>query len=160
MAPGRAIELVHEARLAGSAERIWPFISDPELLPRWFTFAASFEALEGEGLGRRQRMHARWRDQDSEVDQVVTAFEPPRLISWRHEAERLDGKPAPRFASETNFSIELVPDGANTVVRLRGAQVPASYMRGLAIRVFGGRETIREMGRSLARLAVLLEGGE
>ena len=33
-----------------------------------------------------------------------------RRLAWRHLAERLDGKPAPRFAASTDFSIELAPD--------------------------------------------------
>jgi uncharacterized protein YndB with AHSA1/START domain len=154
----KTIALSLEGPVAAEPERVWPFVAEPELLVRWFTFAKRFEVLEGEGLGRRQRIHGRWRDQDSEIDQVVTDFEPPRLIAWRHEAERLGGKPAPRFAKETRFAIELIPEGAATIVRLRGEQVPASYLRGLAIRHFGGRETLRQMDEALARLTILIEG--
>jgi uncharacterized protein YndB with AHSA1/START domain len=153
------IALAREARIEASPERIWTMVSEPELMTRWFTFAKRVEVLEGEGLGRRQRMHSRWREQDSEVDQVVTEFDPPRRIAWRHESERLDGKPAPRFAAETRFAIELEPDGAATNVRLRGEQVPASRLRAWAIRRYGARQTQAQMDDSLVRLAILAEGG-
>lgn len=156
--PGRPIELALDARVRGIPARIWPLVSEPEMLTVWFAFAERFELLEGEGEGRRQRLHSRWRDQDSEVDQVVTDFEPPRLIAWRNVAERLDGEPVSRFASETRFAIELRAEGPNTIVTLRGSQVPSTPWRGLLIRRFGSRETLKLMERSLARLVLLVEG--
>src|ERR671930_2742247 len=98
------------------------------------------QLLAGEGVGRRQRIHGRWGKKQSEIDQLVTAYEPERLLEWRHEAERLDGKPAPRFAKETRFSIRLEPDGGKTRVVLHSRQEPASAVRGLVIRAFGRRE--------------------
>lgn len=153
----RPIELALDARVRGIPARIWPLVSEPQMLTAWFAFAERFEVLEGEGKGRRQRLHSRRRDMDSEVDQVVTDFEPPRLIAWRNVAERLGGEPAPRFASETRFAIELRADGPNTIVTLRGSQVPSTRWRGLLIRRFGSRETLKLMERSLARLVLLAE---
>lgn len=154
-----AIELAVDGRVAGVPARVWPLVSDPRELERWFAFATRVEVLEGQGLGRHQRLHSRRRDLDSEIDQQVTEFEPPRLIAWRNEAARLDGEPAPRFAAETRFAIELQADGPNTIVTLRGAQVPSSGSRALMIRLFGRRETMRLMETSLARLAIICEGG-
>jgi uncharacterized protein YndB with AHSA1/START domain len=154
------ITVAREASIDASAERIWNFVSDPELMSRWFALAERMEILEGEGLGRRQRMYAKSRGRDSEADQVVTRWEPPLLIAWRQEAERVDGKPTPRYATETRFSIELDPEGASTMVRLRGDQVPSSFMRGLAIRRFGVRQAMRLMEDSLVRLAILAEAGQ
>jgi hypothetical protein len=84
----------------------------------------------------------------------VTDWEPARRIAWRHEAERLDGRPAPRFAAETLFSIELAeePGGAGTRVRLRSRQLPASRARGLVMRLFGSREIGQKLDESLERL--------
>jgi hypothetical protein len=107
-------------------------VSDVERLADWFAFADSAESLEGSpGVGQRRRMHGSWGKKKSEIDQQVTDWEPARRIAWRHEAERLDGKPAPRFAAETLFSIELAeePGGAGTRVRLRSRQLPASRAR-------------------------------
>jgi hypothetical protein len=68
-------------------------------------------------------------------------------------AERLDGKPAPRFARSTEFRITLEPHDGQTLVRLRSRQEPASAVKGLVMRLFGGREVAQQMQRSLTRLA-------
>jgi len=116
--------------------------------------------LEGEGVGRRQRMHGHWGRKRSEIDQVVVEHDAPRRLAWRHEAERLDGKPAPRFAASTRFTITLEPDGAGaTRVHLRSEQEPASALRGLVIRLFGRREVAQKLEESLDRLAARFVAG-
>jgi uncharacterized protein YndB with AHSA1/START domain len=146
------IEIVREEVVPASPAQLWPLVDDPARLPEWFTFADRAELLEGEGAGRRQRIYGHWGKKRSEVDQQVVDYEPGRLLSWRHEQERLDGKPAPRFARETRFEIRLEPEGENTRVRLRSRQEPASALRGLVIRAFGKREVAGHMERSLERL--------
>jgi hypothetical protein len=81
--------------------------------------------------------------------------DPPRRLAWQHEAERLDGKPAPRFAASTTFTMTLDPDPAGagaTRVRLHSQQEPASALRGLVIRLFGRREVAQKLDESLDRL--------
>jgi uncharacterized protein YndB with AHSA1/START domain len=95
------IEIARERNIPAPAARVWEVVAEAERLPEWYARAASAEVLEGAGLGRRQRVHGQWHGQSSEIDQVITAFEPARLLEWRHEAERLGGQPAPRFATET-----------------------------------------------------------
>jgi Polyketide cyclase / dehydrase and lipid transport len=112
------------------------------------------EVLEGpDGTGQRRRQHGHWGGRRSEVGQVVTRWEPGRALAWRHEAERLDGKPAPRFAASTDFTIELVPEGGGRSVRLQSAQQPAGPVRGLVIRAFGRREVAQSLRDSLERLS-------
>jgi uncharacterized protein YndB with AHSA1/START domain len=149
------IEVVVAGRVAAPPEVVWPLVTDPARLPEWFAFAERVEVLEGEGVGQRRRQHGHWGKRESAIDQEITAWEPPRRLAWRHVAERLDGKPAPRFAAETEFSIELEPDGAGTQVRMRSAQVPASRPRGLVMRAFGEREVRGRLEQSLAALAAL-----
>jgi uncharacterized protein YndB with AHSA1/START domain len=149
------IEVIQQRSVPAPPEVVWPLVSDPARLPEWFAFAERVEVLDGEGVGQRRRQHGHWGRRESAIDQEVTAWEPPRRLAWRHLAERLDGKPAPRFAAETEFSIELEPDGAGTRVRMRSAQVPASRPRGLVIRAFGRREVRGAMEKSLAALAGL-----
>jgi uncharacterized protein YndB with AHSA1/START domain len=147
------IEVTAERSIAATPDAVWPLVSDPDRLPEWFTFAERVEVLEGEGEGQRRRQHGHWGKRRSEVDQVITRWEPPRALAWRHEAERLNGKPAPRFAATTDFTIELAPDGAGTRVRLRSAQEPAGPVRGLVIRAFGRREVATALNESLEKLA-------
>lgn len=106
-------------------ERVWPLVDDVGRLPEWFTFAERAELLGGVGVGRRQRIYGRWGRRRSEVDQRVVEHAPPRRLAWVHDAERLDGKPAPRFAAETRMTIDLVPVASGTRVTLESSQVPA-----------------------------------
>jgi uncharacterized protein YndB with AHSA1/START domain len=149
------IEVVVEGSVPAPPEAVWRVISDPARMPDWFAFGERFEVLEGEGVGQRRRMHGHWGKKASEIDQELTAWEPPRGLAWRHLAERLDGRPAPRFAADTEFSIEIVADGDGSRVRMRSAQVPASALRGLVIRAFGRREVRGALQRSLAALQAM-----
>ena len=150
------IEVIAERTLDAPPERVWPLVSDPDALPRWFGFADRVEVLEGEGAGQLRRQHGHWGKKHSEVDQELTAFDPERRLAWRHLAERLDGKPAPRFAASTDFSIELAPEADGTRITLRSAQVPASRPRGLVMRAFGRRELATTLARSLDALEAQL----
>jgi uncharacterized protein YndB with AHSA1/START domain len=151
------IEVVAERTVPAPPETVWPLVADPEQLPRWFGFAERVEVLEGEGAGQRRRQHGHWGSKPSEVDQELTAFDPPRRLAWRHLAERLNGKPAPRFAASTDFTIDLIPEDGGTRVRLSSAQVPASRLRGLVMRAFGRRELEGTLRKSLDALEAELK---
>lgn len=133
-------------------EAVWQLVSSVEHLPEWLTFAEAAETLEGEGNGRLHRIHGHWGRQRSEVDQRITSWDPPRQLEWRHEAERLDGKPAPRFARDTRFQVRLEPDGEGTRVTLESVQVPASALKGLAMRLLSRRSLAGAYEQSLRRL--------
>jgi len=152
------IEVMREREIPAAPEDLWPVVSDPARLADWFAFAEGAEVIEGEpGVGQRRRMHGSWGRKKSEIDQRIVEWEPPSRLAWEHEAERLDGKPAPRFAAETRFSIKLEPAGGRlTRVRLTSRQVPASKPRGLVIRAFGKREVGGKLDGSLERLAALV----
>jgi uncharacterized protein YndB with AHSA1/START domain len=142
-----------EARIEATPDAIWPVLDDPAVMGEWFSFADRMELVEGSGLGRRQRLHGPWGRKRSEIDQEVTAYEPPKRFAWRHLAERLDGTPAPRFAAETVFTIELEPDGDDgTRVTMESRQTPASAARGLVMRLFGKREIAQHVDKSLTAL--------
>ena len=154
------IEVHEQGTVAAAPHALWPLVSEPARLPEWFTFAERVEVLEGEGVGQRRRQHGHWGSKPSEVAQRITAWDPPRRLAWCHEAERLAGKPAPRFAASTDFEIVLEPagDGATTV-SLRSVQEPASALRGAVIRLFGRRDVAQHLRRSLARLGELAGSG-
>jgi len=129
------IVIARERSIPAPGARIWKVVAKTERLPDWYARAGSVEVLEGSGLGRRQRLRSQWRGQDSEVDQVITAFEPEHLLEWRHEAERLGGQPAPRFATETIVRIELRADGPHgTRVAVESRQQPADAEKEHAMR--------------------------
>jgi uncharacterized protein YndB with AHSA1/START domain len=138
--------------VAAPPEQIWGLVDDPTAMGEWFAFADRMELVAGEGAGRKQRLHGHWGKKRSEIDQEVVLHDPPHRFGWRHEAERLDGKPAPRFAAETLFTIELEPDGDGTLVRMESRQTPAGPIRGLVMRLFGGREVGQRLDESLEAL--------
>jgi uncharacterized protein YndB with AHSA1/START domain len=151
------IDVSASRTLPAPPEAIWPLLDDPERMGEWFAFAERFEVLEGQGVGRRQRMHGRWGKKRSEIDQVLVAHDPPHRLAWRHEAERLDGRPAPRFAASTQFTATLEADPAGTRVTLRSEQEPASRLKGVAIGLFGRREVAQKLEQSLDALAAQVE---
>jgi uncharacterized protein YndB with AHSA1/START domain len=150
------IEIARERNISAPAARVWEVVSRAERLPEWYARAASVEVLQGAGLGRRQRLRSEWRGQDSEVDQLITAFEPEHLLEWRHEAERLGGQPAPRFALETVVRINLEAQGRDaTRVVLESRQRPADAEKEQAMR--GNSEYLGKMlEASLERLEQLV----
>ena len=153
------IDVTVSHTIPAKADAIWPLLDEPGRLGEWFAFADSGEVLEGAGVGRRQRMHGHWGKKRSEIDQVIVEHEPPRRLAWRHEAERLDGKPAPRFAAQTLFTATLEPVDGGTRVTLHSAQVPASALRGAVIRLFGRREVGQKLRESLERLDAWARAG-
>ncbi len=146
------IEIKRDRVVDASAEEIWRLIDEPARLSEWFSFADSAELIAGSGVGRRQRMHGRWGKKRSEIDQLVVEYDPPRLLGWRHEGERLDGRPAPKFARETLFSIRLSPVDGRTRVELHSRQEPNGVLRGVVIHLFGRREVATHLTESLDRL--------
>jgi uncharacterized protein YndB with AHSA1/START domain len=150
------MEIVKQRSVPATPERLWPLINDVDQLSQWFTFAEKIELLEGSGEGRRQRLHGRWGRKRSEIDQRVVVYRPHEELAWEHEAERLDGQPAPVFAKSTRFSIRLIPNGDGSIVELRSRQVPASRARGVVMNLFGKREVADQMERSLAELAAMV----
>jgi uncharacterized protein YndB with AHSA1/START domain len=153
------VDVSAERTIPAPPDAIWPLLDDPARLGEWLAFADRGELVEGAGVGRRQRMHGHWGRKRSEIDQVVVAHDPPRRLAWQHEAERLDGKPAPRFAASTTFTMTLDPEGEGaTRVRLHSQQEPASALRGLVIRLFGRREVAQRFEESLDRLEARFGG--
>ena len=153
------IEIARERNISAPAARVWEVVAEAERLPEWYARAASAEVLEGAGLGRRQLLRSEWRGQDSEVDQLITAFEPEHLLEWRHEAERLGGQPAPRFALETVVRIKLEAQGPDaTRVVLESRQRPADPDKEQAMR--GNSEYLgKTLEASLERLEQLVTRG-
>jgi uncharacterized protein YndB with AHSA1/START domain len=150
------IEIVREATVGAPVDQVWPLINDPERLQQWFAFAERIEVRGGEGVGQLRTQHGRWGSRKAEVDQEITALEPNRVLAWRHVGERLNGKPAPRFAASTDFSIELEPHGDTTIVRLRSRQEPAGLVKGWVMKAFGTKDVARNLDTSLANLSQAL----
>jgi uncharacterized protein YndB with AHSA1/START domain len=153
------ITIERSAEIYGLPEDVWARVDDVSSLAEWFAFGDRFEVTEGVGKGRRQTMYGRWGKKPFEVDQRVVDYDPPSLLGWVHEAERLDGKPAPKFAASTHFTIRLEPVRSGTKVTLRSDQQPAGALRGIVMRLFGTREVARSLDESLVALAAISKTG-
>jgi len=150
------IEVMREARLPAGVDQVWAIVSDPARAHDWFAFSDRTEVLDGEGVGQKRTQHGRWGSKKSEVDQEIIAWEPGTLLAWKHLAERLDGKPAPKFAASTEFRIELSGDDNATTVRLRSLQQPAGAVKGWLMKRLGTKDIERSLDRSLEQLRALL----
>jgi uncharacterized protein YndB with AHSA1/START domain len=153
------IEFSRSRHIAASPDRIWPLVADITAWPRWFTEAERGEVLAGEGLGRRQRMYGHARGKATEIDSVVTAWEPPTRLAWHHEAERVDDEPGSVvFAVDATAEVTIVPDGSGSLVTYRLLAEPGSLLNTFLLRFMAPRPMTRSFDRSLERLAGLAEG--
>ena len=153
------IEFARSRHIDATPDRIWPAVADITAWPRWFTEAERGEVLSGEGLGRRQRMYGHARGKATEIDSVVTAWEPPSRLRWHHEAERVDGKPGSVvFAKDATAEVTIAPDGAGSLVTYRLLTEPGSLVNTFMLRVMAPRPIRASFDTSLERLAALVEG--
>lgn len=129
------MEFVRTRRIPAQPERVWPFVEDPTKWPLWFTEARRCEVISGAGVGRRQRMYGTARGKATEIDQTVTAYEPPRLLRWHHDEERVEGKVAPVvYARDAVAEIVIEPDGDASAVTFRLLAEPGSLLFTLILR--------------------------
>jgi uncharacterized protein YndB with AHSA1/START domain len=147
---------MREAEIPAAPEQVWAVVSDAARAGEWFDFADRTEVTSGEGVGQLRTQYGHWGHRQSEVDQEVTECEPGKVLAWKHVVERIDGRPAPKFAARTEFRIELDAGGDTTTVRLRSIQTPAGAVKGWLMRRLGTKDIERNMDRSLERLNGLL----
>ncbi|MFC4857990.1 SRPBCC family protein [Actinophytocola glycyrrhizae] len=152
----QVIEVMRETRVPAGIDTVWAVVSDAGRAADWFDFADRTEVRSGDGVGQLRTQHGHWGRRRSEVDQEITECVPGKVLAWRHVAERIDGRPAPKFATRTEFRIELDGDAETTTVRLRSLQTPGGPVKGWLMRRVGTKDIERNMDRSLERLAGVL----
>jgi uncharacterized protein YndB with AHSA1/START domain len=152
------VEFARTRHIAAPPERIWPYVDDVTAWSKWFTEAERAEVLSGAGQGRRQRMFGHARGKATEIDSVVTVYQPPRRLEWHHEAERVDGKPGSVvFARDATASVTIEPEGAASQVTYRLVADPGSLVNTFMLRVMAPGPIGRSFETSLDRLAALAE---
>jgi uncharacterized protein YndB with AHSA1/START domain len=152
------VEFARTRRIAAPPERVWPYVDDVTAWPKWFTEAERGEVLSGAGQGRQQRMYGHARGKSTEIDSVVTVYQPPRRLEWRHESERVDGKPGSVvFARDATASVTIEPDGSGSTVTYRLVATPGSLLNTFMLRVMAPGPIGKSFETSLERLAALAE---
>jgi uncharacterized protein YndB with AHSA1/START domain len=153
------VEFARTRRIAAQPERIWPYVDDVTAWPRWFTEAERGEVISGAGQGRRQRMYGHARGKPTQIDSVVTVYQPPRRLEWHHEAERVDGKPGSVvFAKSATADVTIEPDAGGSRVTYRLIAEPGSLFNTFMLRVLAPGPIGKSFETSLDRLASLVEG--
>ena len=126
-----------------SPETVWQFLVDPEKTTTWWGLTASFDARPG-GKYRIEVIPGH-----TASGEFVELDEPRRLVyTWGWEAGEAGANPVPPGSS--TIEIELVPEGAGTVLHFAHRDLPGSdaadshakgwdhYLERLAIAARGG----------------------
>lgn len=148
------IEIVRSRVVAATPDRIWQYVGVPTRIAEWFDTADRVEDLGGDRL----RFYARWGRNEAEVDVLVVDREPGRRLAWIHEAERLKGRPAPRFALSNESAIELADVVDGTEVAIVTRIEPAPFPKGLLLKLAGAGRIGKAHEKSLERLEELATG--
>lgn len=94
---------------------------------------------------------ARWLTVAGQIESV-NVLEPVRRVEWTHSQEHL------RLDCTTVISVDLIPDGAGTRVRIVSSQQVGGPLQVIAMRFGGQRSLERELQRSLEQLAEMIKG--
>ncbi|PZM89539.1 MAG: SRPBCC family protein [Actinobacteria bacterium] len=143
------ILIERSARVDAPIETVWEVVQQAERLPEWMAGVRRVEVVSGDGVGRRQRVHAA---DGTWLDAEVIAYEPPKLFSWR---ERTEGSGS-RAEARTEVYVELTPaeDDEATDVRLTLVRWPSGPVSAALLRL-GIRRVGADLEASLARLGTL-----
>ncbi len=114
-----AVAVEREVRIAASPETVWQFLVDDEKAQRWMGQSASFDARPG-GEYRCDVIPG-----NTASGEFVEVDRPRRVVfTWGWEPGA-DGAPNPVPPGSTTVEIELVPDGAGTLVRFTHRDLPS-----------------------------------
>jgi carbon monoxide dehydrogenase subunit G len=111
-------------------EQVWMVIDDANCLARWLSNA---DEIAG-----------------------VTTWEPAKRVEW----STVERRPStdPRFEETSAMTVELIPEGAGTRVRIVATQETVGTLRGLITRFTHQRSVDRHINQSLDQLVELLRG--
>lgn len=95
---------------------------------------------------------ARWLQFNDQIQEVVVS-EPTRMVTWNTQDH-------PSVQIETNeaLTIELIPEGAGTRVRIYATRQPNGRLQEIAMKMTMQKAFERNIRRSLEQLAEMLAG--
>jgi len=131
-----------EIRIEAAPETVFPFFTDPEKIVRWIGVGATLDPRPG-GVFQLETI------MDYQLAGEYQEVEPFRRVVFSWGYGNFPEEPNPLPVGSTTVEVELVPDGADTIVRLTH-RVPAELADFHAM----GWENY------LARLAIVATGGD
>ncbi len=132
------MRVTESIRIERPAEDVWAVVSDLDTHREWRPAIVELTQLD-EGplaVGSRLREVLRWRGRTLELDDVVTALEPPRRL----------GITGGWSAAEFDLELLLEPNGDGTLVTMDWPLRPKSLLMRVAAPFLGGtmRKATRE----------------
>ncbi len=100
-------------RLAAPPDRVWPYLSEPEYLPRWFP-GVTESTLVGQvqsGVGQKRHIKIDRNLKRAEREEEVTRWDEARVITLEHLWEKMDGKTPPWIEGKSEYRLEAVEGG-------------------------------------------------
>ncbi len=138
---------VRSRRITAPTESVWPIVSDPHHLPRWWPAVARVEEVGG---GRFTTVIPTKRGKPVRMDYRVIESEPPVHHRW---AQELAGTPFERLVTSWTTTIKLAPQGDECVVTLEERQrLKGSFRIGGSLQRRPARRRIDAALDGLARL--------
>lgn len=124
------MRVVESVVIERAPEEVWAVISDPGTHTTWRPALREFRPLSDGplGVGSRIREVLEWRGREIVIDDVVTAFDPPRRLGIRGEWK----------AADFEMDLLLEPVGEGTKVTMDWPLHPKSFLLKLAAPFMGG----------------------
>jgi uncharacterized protein YndB with AHSA1/START domain len=139
------MRVVEQVEIDAEPAEVWRVVSDPGTHTAWRPALAAFSAVDETPLvvGSRIREVIRWRGREIEIDDVVTALEPERLL----------GLTGTWPAAEFDVALRLERTGRGTRVTFDWTLRPQSLLLKLTAPFLGGamRRATEEELRHLQR---------
>jgi uncharacterized protein YndB with AHSA1/START domain len=113
---GDGFDVVFDRRIAKPIDKVWAAITTPERIADWFAIVDLDLRLGG-------HYRLKFSPEETPVDGVIVAFEPPRLLAhtW----------PDPEHP-DSIVRYELEPDGDGCRLRFSQTGLPAKYVAAIA----------------------------
>lgn len=109
----RRYQVKVDRELAAPPDRIWPYLSDPEYLPRWFP-GVTESTLVGEiqsGVGQRRHIRLDRNLKRAEREEEVTQWKDNQSITLEHRWEKMNGKTPPWIEGKSEYRLEPIEGG-------------------------------------------------
>jgi len=142
------VSVTHSALINRSPEVVWKVFTDASRAKEWRTGLMSMETMSGAPLTAGSRRHFVFLERDRRVDmqETITAIEPPRLYAFDSTMEQAKG----------HTTVRLTPKDGGTEIAAESVYTGQSMLWRSLMVVFNSQIGERE-AEDLAKLKALAE---